>query len=112
MAYAAYAEVFGANALEDQALRPCKPELWVLDLRVSVDLARQARQILANCPGVGVLRCRPHPLMREVDLEVLLPARQHAALVHAVLAGLPNAQFGRLQNWARVMRHQGERHAG
>lgn len=84
---------------------PAKPELWVINLRVSMDQARRAREVLARCCGVGVLRCHPHPWRHEVDFEVMLPASQHEAVVHAVMTQLPQAEWGRPQHGPST-RHQ------
>ena len=97
MAYAAYAEVFGANT----DLRPNRTEWWVIPLRVPMDQARRAREVLARHTRAGVLRCHPHPWRHEVEFEVLLSAEQHGCVVDALLTWLPQAQWGRPQHWSR-----------
>ncbi len=101
MAYAAYREFAGTSRAKSETI------FKVLDVTVpSVDACRVRRGI-AECEGVGVLRCEP--LMRvnaasasgapRARLMIRLPLESYASVVHCLLECAPDGEIGHLTSW-------------
>jgi len=114
MAYAAYREPPGAvSGVRETVFR-------VLDVTVaSVDACR-VRRSLAQCEGVGVLRCEPllhagaacSSAVPRVRLMVRLPMSGYAAVLHCLLACVPDGEIGRLCSWRAHLVRCGVAHGG
>lgn len=101
MAYAAYREHSGLMLPYPQA------SIHVLEVVVPCTAAGQVRRALAQCDGVGVLRCEPllgaaqhgDDDMLRVRLMVRLPLPCYATVLHEVMRCVPCGEIGRLLTW-------------
>ena len=83
----------------DQGHAPRKPDFVVLDFSVPIHQAYMVRSAVANCRGVGVLRCIPKPCGRQACLELHFSRNQIKEVMHCLIECVPNGQFGCVRTW-------------
>jgi hypothetical protein len=114
MAYAAYRDPPGA------VHAPRTTVFQVLDITVTSIDAYRVRRALADCDGVGLLRCEPllHPgaaygnAAPRVRLLLRLPMSSYLDVLHRVIECVPDGEIGHLVVWRTHLQRQGIAHGG